>query len=182
SCSSAESSFQRKISMPSAASASTTRLMKYSACRRLSSRAVSRVRSSIWSVGSPLRPRHSHHEKLIQVAREDGQEAHPLKQRNRLVLGQFQHPLVEPEPALLTVEVTVRGQFLASRVPGGLVTRHISGEPQRGIALWVSFRALRAARTRSHPARCLPGRRSCPHCPRGSHSEESRGLRAAPGS
>src|SRR6202043_2580621 len=57
---------------------------------------------------------------------------------------------VEPEPALLTVEVTVRRQFLASRLPGGLITRHICGEPQRGSSLGVSFRAVRTAR---HPPR-----------------------------
>jgi hypothetical protein len=47
------------------------------------------------------------HEELVEVAGEDRQVAHPLEQRQRLVLGQLEHPLVEPQPRQLPVEEAV---------------------------------------------------------------------------
>ena len=117
--------------MPSLASSGRIVLLKYSACRRLSSRAVTRVFSSTWSggisvvtpsTGSPvairrIRPADPDHEELVQVAGEDGHEPDPLQQRHVLVLGQFQHPLVEPEPASLTLDVPVGRQIVGWTSP-----------------------------------------------------------------
>ncbi len=52
-------------------------------------------------------PGHPDHEKLVQVGREDGQEPHPLQQRDRLIFRELEHPLVEPEPAFLPVQVAL---------------------------------------------------------------------------
>ena len=41
---------------------------------------------------------HAHHEELVEVAREDGQELRALEQRLRLVLGQLEYARVEVEP------------------------------------------------------------------------------------
>ena len=49
-------------------------------------------------------PRDPDHEEFIQVAGEDRQEPHALKQRHAVVLGEFEYPLVEAEPALLAIE------------------------------------------------------------------------------
>src|SRR5690606_23176480 len=55
--------------------------------------------------GQPaLQPGDPDHEELVQVAREDRQEADPLQEGHRGVLGEFEDPLVEPEPAFLTVQ------------------------------------------------------------------------------
>ncbi len=47
----------------------------------------------------------SHHEELIEVAREDRQEVRAFERRQRIVFGQFEHALIERQPAQLTVEV-----------------------------------------------------------------------------
>jgi hypothetical protein len=54
------------------------------------------------------------HEELVEVAGVNGAEASPLQQRHLLVLGEFEHPLVEVEPGELAVEVE-----------GGIVDRSI---------------------------------------------------------
>ena len=59
---------------------------------------------------APHQAGHPDHEELVQIAREDSQEPDSLQQRDALVFGQLKHPLVEPEPAFLPVEVPVRGQ------------------------------------------------------------------------
>ena len=66
---------------------------------------------------------HPDHEELVQVVREDGQEPHPLEQRDGFVLGELEHALVEPEPALLAVQVAFLGQlaFLPLALPSGRV-------------------------------------------------------------
>ncbi len=40
----------------------------------------------------------AHHVELVEVGRVDRAELHALEQRNALVLGQLQHPLVEVKP------------------------------------------------------------------------------------
>jgi hypothetical protein len=50
---------------------------------------------------------HPHHEELIQIGREDGKEPHPLQQGQLGVLGEVEHPLVEPEPAFLSIKETI---------------------------------------------------------------------------
>ncbi|MDR6169303.1 hypothetical protein QE359_000332 [Curtobacterium sp. SORGH_AS776] len=52
------------------------------------------------------------HEELVEVGREDRQEVRPFEERLRAVLAEFEHALVEPEPAEFTVEVAVGGQRL----------------------------------------------------------------------
>jgi len=66
-------------------------------------------------------PGHPDHEELVQVAREDGQEPHPFEQGERLVLGQLEHPLVEPQPALFAVQVPVPRQFACALGVAGTV-------------------------------------------------------------
>ena len=51
---------------------------------------------------------HPHHEELVQVGDEDGQELHALHQRERLVLGQLEHAIVEVEPGELAVRRRAR--------------------------------------------------------------------------
>ena len=59
--------------------------------------------------GDPaLQPGHPDHEELVQVGGEDGQEADPLQQVQVGVLGQFQDPGVEREPAQFPVQEPVR--------------------------------------------------------------------------
>src|SRR5918998_350793 len=55
-----------------------------------------------------LEPRHPDHEELVEVGLRDGDEAHPLQQRVALVAGLLQHPVVEPEPGELAVDVQLR--------------------------------------------------------------------------
>ena len=57
-----------------------------------------------------LQAGHAHHEELVQVGREDGQEAHPLQQEQVRVLRQFQHARIEVQPADLAVQETVQGE------------------------------------------------------------------------
>ena len=54
-------------------------------------------------------PGHPDHEELVQVGREDGEEPYAFQERDRFVLGELEHALVEPEPALLPVQVPFRG-------------------------------------------------------------------------
>ncbi len=51
-----------------------------------------------------------HHEELVEIAREDGQEVDTFEQRHRLVFGELEHPLVEAQPAELAVEIPLDGQ------------------------------------------------------------------------
>ena len=46
---------------------------------------------------------HPHHEELVQIAGEDGEEAEPLHQRDGGVCGLLHHPLVKGQPAQLPV-------------------------------------------------------------------------------
>ena len=58
----------------------------------------------------PLEPRDPHHEELVEIAREDREEPSALEQRQALVLGQLEHPRVEPKPRHLAVEEPVVGK------------------------------------------------------------------------
>ncbi len=79
--------------------------------------------------GDPaLEAGHPDHEELVEVAREDRQELGALQQRDPRVLGQFQDPLVEREPAALTVEEAALGQFLGVLLVGdGRLRRYPQG-------------------------------------------------------
>ncbi len=87
---------------------------------------------------------HPHHEELVEVAGEDRQVAHPLEQRQAAVLGQLQHPLVEPQPRQLAVEEAVLVRGPAPRPPPGRART----APRR--------RTARRGRVRRRPRR--PGR------------------------
>ena len=75
--------------------------------------------------GDPaLETGHPDHEELVEVAGEDRREPDPLEQRQLRVLGELEHPLVEPQPGQLPVEEPVlelldRGE----RLVGHLVRR-----------------------------------------------------------
>ena len=106
--------------MPSSASAGRIASRKQAACRCISSCATSPVRCEDFA-GLPAAGgldgeagRHpageagdADHEELVQVAREDRQEADPFEERQGGVLGEFQDALIEPQPALLAVEEAV---------------------------------------------------------------------------
>ena len=61
-----------------------------------------------------LQARDPHHEELVEVAREDREEARALEQRQVCVLGQLEHPAVEPQPGELAVEEPVVGQVVVA--------------------------------------------------------------------
>ena len=98
-------------------------------------------------------PGHPDHEELVQVGGENGEEAHALQQRDRLVFGEFEHALVESEPALLTVEVTLLGQ-------------RGFGVRRRPVAVVVPFSSRRAHLADTHGS----------HCPRSARSRKRQGL------
>ncbi len=72
------------------------------------------------------------HEELVEVAAEDGQEVRALQDRQARVLGQFQHALVEREPAQLPVDVPVLGQFGVG-CGGGQVEIVVVGVAEPGV-------------------------------------------------
>ncbi|MDQ0775695.1 hypothetical protein QF026_004161 [Streptomyces aurantiacus] len=55
---------------------------------------------------APLQAGHPDHEELVQVAGEDRQEFRPFEEGRVRVLGEFEDPFVEREPAALPVEET----------------------------------------------------------------------------
>ena len=56
-------------------------------------------------------------EELVDVLAQDGEEAHPLQQRQRLVLRDRQHPLVEVELGKFAVDVMrLRGSLRCCRL------------------------------------------------------------------
>ena len=84
--------------------------------------------------GGPVgQARHPDHEELVEVAGEDGEELHPLQQRQLAVRGQGQHPTVEVEPGQLPVQVSTPPFFGGSRrhcrgdtpLPPGLAQAHL---------------------------------------------------------
>ncbi len=124
SCSAGDSSSHRTRVMPSSASFGRTSLTKTRACRAISSCApardllehLARLQAGRRTLGQTgrdpsLEPGDAHHEELVQVAGEDGQEAGPFEQRQRRVLGEGEHPLVELQPADLAVQEPVGRQL-----------------------------------------------------------------------
>ena len=110
------------------ASSGLTRSVKTAACRPESTPALVRVSCSsstgVWPDGMFDREARGHpahqpgdpdHEELVQVGGEDGEEAHPLKQRDLIVFRELEDALVELDPALLPVQVAVGGKL---RRPG----------------------------------------------------------------
>ena len=51
----------------------------------------------------------AHHEELIEVAGEDGEELGTLQERVVSVFGEFEHPSVERQPRQFTIDETVVG-------------------------------------------------------------------------
>src|SRR5262249_45826479 len=78
-------------------------------------------------------------------AREDGQEPHSLQQREGLVLRQLQDPLVEPEPALLAIQIPARRQ-LVELGRATLVSRQGGDTAELRGTRWFVARARHAAR------------------------------------
>src|SRR5690606_8460594 len=72
------------------------------------------------------------HEELVEVGREDRQEPHALQQRDRGVLGELEHALVEGEPGQLAVEEPVRRQRGVRRAVVGRVARRAVAGPAVG--------------------------------------------------
>ena len=96
-----------------------------------------------------LEPGDAHHVELVEVAGEDRQELHPLQQRQRLVLGQLQHPGVEVQPGQLPVQEAVGRQ---GRGPGRDLGGHRVIVPYRGeTATRARRRADRVAEARARP-------------------------------
>jgi hypothetical protein len=56
-----------------------------------------------------VQPRHAHHVELVEVRGVDGEKLEALEQRQRLVLSQLEHPLVELHPRELAVRVELGG-------------------------------------------------------------------------
>ena len=68
-----------------------------------------------------LQTRHTHHEELVQVRRHNRQEVQTFQQEQVRVLRQLQHAGVEVQPAALTVEETLRAEFLFQTEVGALL-------------------------------------------------------------
>lgn len=51
---------------------------------------------------------HANHEKFIQIRGEDRQKLHAFQEGVPLILGFFQDPLIELQPAELTIQEMVR--------------------------------------------------------------------------
>jgi hypothetical protein len=81
---------------------------------------------------------HPDHEELVEVAGEDGQEPRAFEQRELLVLGQLEHPLVEPQPGQLAVQEPVRELLGRELDLLGVIRRvHVEdvgrNDPQTGV-------------------------------------------------
>ena len=79
----------------------------------------------------PLQRRDAHHEELVQVCTQDGEEPHPSKQRHVGVFRQCQHATVELDQAQVAVE-----EVLGHRGTGGGERRAQGdvGEPRAPLA------------------------------------------------
>ena len=66
---------------------------------------------------APLEPCDAHHEELVEVAREDGEEVGAFQQGERGIFCEFEHALVEGEPAQFAVEkaVWLQGSVIDTR-------------------------------------------------------------------
>ena len=75
---------------------------------------------------------HADHEVLVEIGDEDGQELDPLEQRQRLVLGELEHPVVEVQPGELAVDVERRFGELDARGVGMPVGVERRGHAEAG--------------------------------------------------
>ncbi len=86
-----------------------------------------------------LEPGDAHHEELVEVRSDDGEELEALEQRNRLVFGLGEDAPVELEPRELPVQVEVRraevGLHNASAVLAVLGRRHDAVRVRRQLTL-----------------------------------------------
>src|SRR5499425_2290798 len=55
-------------------------------------------------VDATLELGHPHHEELVQIRAEDGEELHPLEQRHARILRFLEHAAIELEPRQLTID------------------------------------------------------------------------------
>ena len=76
-------------------------------------------RNSEAGENTPLQPGNAHHEKFVEIAREDRKKIRPLQQRQFGVFGELQHPGIESQPTQLAIEIPVKGEGLVIR-PDGL--------------------------------------------------------------
>src|SRR5262249_61307485 len=87
------------------------------------------------------------HEPLVEVGAEDRQELQPLQQRRSIVQGLVQDPLVELEPAQVTIQERDGRGYLRSAHVGPLTeanreTRRRRGRPAGGAPLRSAGRIL----------------------------------------
>ncbi len=119
------------------------------------------------------------HVELVEVAREDRQELDALQERERLVLGQFEHPGVEVQPGQLAVEEAIGRQ---PRGPGRDLGGHGFIVPHEGERSWLLVRgptprSSAARRSASVSTSCTrPGQ-----SPRSSTAPSARCAAADPG-
>ena len=66
------------------------------------------VRFHVLGVHHIFQGSHAHHVKFVQVGGRDAEEFQPLKQRQRLIPGLAEHPVVEFQPAQFPVDIIVR--------------------------------------------------------------------------
>ena len=68
-----------------------------------------------------LQAGHAHHEELVEVGSDDGQEVQALQQVQVRILRQLQHAGVEVEPAALAVEETLGAELFLQAEVGSLL-------------------------------------------------------------
>jgi hypothetical protein len=69
------------------------------------------TRGLISGMDPALQHGRAHHEELVEIRAEDGEELDALEQGHRGILGLLEHPPVELEPGQLTVHERVGGQL-----------------------------------------------------------------------
>jgi hypothetical protein len=77
-----------------------------------------------------------HHVELVEVAREDREEAHPFEQWQRVVLGQLEDALVEAQPGQLAVEEALREglvEVVGLRNVRRVDVERVRDDPQPGV-------------------------------------------------
>ena len=79
---------------------------------------------------------HAHHAELVEVGREDRDEAQPLEQRDALVAGQLEHARVPLEPRQLAVEEArlLRGLLRGGGRPSALLRRSVRAHGGAGTS------------------------------------------------
>jgi len=81
------------------------------------------VRPHVHRAGVQLRGQagHAHHEELVEIGTENGEELHALEQRVGLVLGLFEHAALKSQQTQLAIHVKRRILQIHRRRCGGLV-------------------------------------------------------------